>query len=147
MKRHKKNNRRKTKIRVIKSKSSQVKKSKKSKKIRRYKFSPSFIKECKEKLLQKYKELTEIQKKNTNLLFDEVGDEADIAGSVLGQEMQHELSDTQRNLLYLISIALEKIDKGEYGICEGCKKTITKERLKVLPWARYCIKCQNNLER
>lgn len=109
-------------------------------------FSAKFIKECKDKLLQKYKELTEIQKKNVGVLFEEVGDEVDIAVNVLGQEVQHELSDTQRSILDLISLALEKIEKGEYGICENCKQPIAKKRLEVLPWAKYCIKCQNNIE-
>lgn len=41
-----------------------------------------------------------------------------------------------------INLALEKIKKGEYGICERCKKNIDKERLEAYPEARFCLKCE-----
>jgi len=42
-----------------------------------------------------------------------------------------------------INLALEKLKKGKYGICEKCGKKINKERLKVCPEARSCLKCPN----
>ena len=41
-----------------------------------------------------------------------------------------------------INLALEKIEKGKYGICEKCGKEISKTRLLVVPEARFCRKCQ-----
>jgi DnaK suppressor protein len=41
-----------------------------------------------------------------------------------------------------INLALEKIKKGKYGICEKCKKEIEIERLKAIPEARFCSKCK-----
>lgn len=41
-----------------------------------------------------------------------------------------------------INLALEKIKKGKYGICEKCKKTIEIKRLKVFPEAKTCTKCE-----
>jgi len=40
-----------------------------------------------------------------------------------------------------INLALEKIEKGKYGICEKCGKEIETERLKIYPEARFCLKC------
>jgi len=40
-----------------------------------------------------------------------------------------------------INLALEKIEKGKYGICEKCGKEIPEERLKVSPESRLCLKC------
>ena len=40
-----------------------------------------------------------------------------------------------------INLALEKMKKGKYGICEKCKKLISIGRLKILPEARFCKKC------
>ncbi len=37
-----------------------------------------------------------------------------------------------------INSALEKIEKGNYGICEKCGKEIEEERLKTIPEARFC---------
>ncbi len=41
-----------------------------------------------------------------------------------------------------INLALEKIKKGKYGICEKCQKKIEQERLKICPETRYCLKCK-----
>lgn len=129
----------------------QRKKFKKVKKFkikeRRKKLSNKFVEQCREKLFKKYNELISLQKDTATILFDEKGDEADIADSVLGKEMAQELTDTQRKIIDLISLSLEKINKGTYGICECCGKMITKKRLEVLPWVKYCIKCQNNIEK
>jgi len=41
-----------------------------------------------------------------------------------------------------IDLALEKIKKGEYEICENCGKKIEEKRLKISPEARLCLKCK-----
>lgn len=41
-----------------------------------------------------------------------------------------------------INLALEKIEKNKYGICENCKKKISIERLKICPEARFCLRCE-----
>ena len=41
-----------------------------------------------------------------------------------------------------INLALDKIKKGKYGICERCGRKIPVGRLKVYPEARYCLKCK-----
>lgn len=41
-----------------------------------------------------------------------------------------------------INLALKKIKQRKYGICEKCQKPISQARLKVLPAARICSKCQ-----
>ena len=57
------------------------------------------------------------------------------------------LSDEERKILENINLAIEKIEKNRYGICERCNKKIGTSRLKVLPYARYCIKCQKEKEK
>ncbi|MEO0095389.1 MAG: TraR/DksA C4-type zinc finger protein [candidate division WOR-3 bacterium] len=47
----------------------------------------------------------------------------------------------QRETLFSIDYALRKIAQGRYGICERCGKLIEKKRLKIVPYARFCIKC------
>ena len=41
-----------------------------------------------------------------------------------------------------INLALEKIKNRQYGKCEKCGKSINKERLKIVPEARFCLKCK-----
>jgi len=131
----------------MREKKKQKKKVLQQKKERKKTILLKFVEECKQKLLKKYEELSNLQKSSADILFEEKGDEADIADSVLGKEMTQELSDTQRKILDLIVLALDKINKGTYGICENCGKVIEKKRLSILPWVRYCVKCQNNIEK
>lgn len=42
-----------------------------------------------------------------------------------------------------INMALEKIEKGTYGICEKCGKKIDEERLVACPEAKTCLKCNS----
>lgn len=49
------------------------------------------------------------------------------------------------SILSKIDSALESIDKGNYGICKKCGNKISEERLAFLPYAEYCIGCQNEI--
>ena len=86
-------------------------------------------------------------KKNLDMLEPEVGDSIDQATQSLDKEILFELSDNERKMLRDIDAALRKMEKGSYGLCEHCKKTIEKKRIKALPSARYCMSCQSGSEK
>lgn len=86
-------------------------------------------------------------KKNLDLLEPEVGDSIDQATQSLDKEILFELSDNERKILRDIEAALRKMEKGTYGLCEHCKNTIEKKRIKALPSARYCMVCQSGSEK
>ena len=44
--------------------------------------------------------------------------------------------------LRLVEEALDRVESGDYGICLGCDDPIPEKRLRAIPWARYCIPCQ-----
>ncbi|PWU04486.1 MAG: hypothetical protein C5B51_16685 [Terriglobia bacterium] len=44
--------------------------------------------------------------------------------------------------LRLVDEALDRLDSGDYGICLSCEEAIPPKRLRALPWARYCVPCQ-----
>ncbi len=46
-----------------------------------------------------------------------------------------------------IDEALERIENKVYGICEECSSHIAENRLKVIPYARLCVKCQESVEK
>ena len=50
-------------------------------------------------------------------------------------------------LLAEIDHAIEKIDTGEYGFCEGTGEVIPKRRLELRPWCRHSVKYKEQLER
>jgi len=44
--------------------------------------------------------------------------------------------------LRLVDEALDRLNSGDYGICLNCEQPIPPKRLAALPWARYCVPCQ-----
>ena len=71
---------------------------------------------------------------------------ADIGTDNYEQEFALGLMDSERKLLREIDNALQRIEQGTYGICEGTGKQIPKARLKAQPWARYCVEYARMLE-
>ncbi|MFH1878763.1 MAG: TraR/DksA family transcriptional regulator [Candidatus Omnitrophota bacterium] len=72
---------------------------------------------------------------------------ADMATDLYDREFSLELAEGERNQLYALDEAIKRIDEGLYGECEACGCTITKQRLQVMPQAKYCIKCQEHQEK
>ncbi|HOP39638.1 MAG TPA: TraR/DksA family transcriptional regulator [Geobacteraceae bacterium] len=75
------------------------------------------------------------------------GDIYDQASNERDRELGLLLSDREREKLRNINDALLRIEEGEYGICEECGCDIPLGRLKVMPFAHYCVKCKEDLER
>lgn len=73
-------------------------------------------------------------------------DMADKAESSYTKEFLLSLSNAEREQLLLIDEALERIEKCTYGICQMCEVAIGKKRLDAVPWAPYCIDCQQKAE-
>jgi DnaK suppressor protein len=46
--------------------------------------------------------------------------------------------------LRLVEEALDRMNTGDYGICLACEEPIAEKRLRALPWARYCVTCQDH---
>ena len=104
----------------------------------------------KKELLEKKKEInhhlsefyTESKEVETGIAQDVV----DRAESSYNKEFLLSLSNKERKQLSLINEALTRIEKGTYGICQGCTQEIGKKRLDAIPWTPYCINCQEKEE-
>jgi DnaK suppressor protein len=79
-------------------------------------------------------------------LSTNVGDEIDAASQNSEKEMYFELVANDKMILDAINDALTKIERNNYGVCEGCNNNILLERLKAIPWTKYCIQCQEEAE-
>lgn len=44
--------------------------------------------------------------------------------------------------LRLVEEALDRVQSGDFGVCLACEQPIPPKRLQALPWARYCVPCQ-----
>jgi len=85
----------------------------------------------------------EIQDLNSNKSCDE----ADIAALNMDSGRDYQIYLNQKKELEEIYEALRKIEKGTYGICEMCEEPIDEERLKIKPYAKYCIICREIIEK
>jgi DnaK suppressor protein len=74
-------------------------------------------------------------------------DPADVGTEVYEQERALTMERNEQALLAEVEAALARLDDGTYGQCIRCGRAIPIERLEALPFARYCIQCQAELER
>lgn len=77
---------------------------------------------------------------------DDLADEVDLASSDLNQSLALRLRDRERLLLHKIEMALAKIEKGIFGICDACEEPIEIKRLEARPVAELCIRCKEAQE-
>ncbi|MDH7598605.1 MAG: TraR/DksA C4-type zinc finger protein [Sedimentisphaerales bacterium] len=119
--------------------------------------TPEQIEHFKQLLLDKRNELLQnvmyIEQEGLKRLLQGSGDlssipvhMADLGSDNYQQELAAGLVDGERQLLYEIDRALERIEQGTYGICEGTGKPIPLARLEAMPWARYCIEYERMIE-
>lgn len=72
------------------------------------------------------------------------------------EEHDRQVSETSETELVLehneeairrqVMMALECLDRGEYGICQECGESIGLERLEVVPYTPYCVGCEQQVE-
>jgi RNA polymerase-binding transcription factor len=74
-------------------------------------------------------------------------DIADRAASSYTKEFLFSQSNNDRQLLQMVETALARIREGSFGECVSCGNEINPKRLEAVPWTRYCIECQEKLEK
>ena len=72
---------------------------------------------------------------------------ADAGTDSMEREISFDLASKEGRLLREIDDALRRIYNGVYGLCESSGKLIARARLETLPWARYTVQEQENIER
>ncbi len=113
-----------------------------------YHLSKKKLEEYKKMLLEeKAKILEQLSEEQKNYIFKEEKDEVDLADILINNEIVDKLSDLDAEKLRLIERALEKIEEGTYGICEGTGKPISEERLQAIPWTPYSYEYAEQLDR
>ena len=71
-------------------------------------------------------------------------DEVQLAGE---RELAIRNLDRDSNMLRQIRRALARINDGSYGVCLHCDEDISPKRMNAVPWAAFCIKCQEQVDR
>ncbi len=69
-------------------------------------------------------------------------DEVGVAVEAAVRDQSAMYKKSQMTTLREIRLALDRIQDESYGVCMECEEPIKPRRLEVLPWARYCVPCQ-----
>ncbi len=114
-------------------------------------FDEEFFEEQKVKLLKlKAELLNNIRSKSNEDLHvpsDQIIEDGDQAQTYLDQNVSFGLRARELGRLREVELALLKIEKGTYGICEENDGPIEKKRLEKMPWARLSIEAAEEMER
>ena len=94
-----------------------------------------------------FRQVTEAEMSSRERDLEATQDPADMAANAYTKELLISMSANDRRLLELIDEALRRIEAGEYGECVNCGEPVSEKRLEAVPWARYCLKCQDLQER
>ena len=78
---------------------------------------------------------------------DDFPDEMDTASSEVNLQFTGRLREREQGLLSKIDLALEKIERGDYGECINCGEDIGVKRLRARPVAELCIDCKAEAEK
>ena len=71
---------------------------------------------------------------------------ADIGTDNFDQEFTLSLIESEQVTLAEVDEALKRIAENTFGLCEECGEPVPKERLKAIPYTRYCVACARKLE-
>jgi DnaK suppressor protein len=105
------------------------------------------LKKIKERLLNERELLIEKLKGNDLSIDDsETPDPVDLAVRNYSKNVMLAVSENESRQLVLVDEALLRVEDKEYGHCQNCEKSINQKRLAAIPWARYCLDCQELVE-
>lgn len=109
------------------------------------------IENLKQSLLKQRAQLVGQVNDNQNQTFnfdrENMQDPVDMAVNDREQTILLSISESERTLLDQIDEALQRIELGGYGTCRNCGQDISEARLNAVPYAKYCLNCQDLLER
>src|ERR1700689_1643021 len=99
-------------------------------------------------LLQaKQTELSVSLRKRDEIVIEKVSDTLDEVQLMGERELAIRILDRDSNTLRQIRRALSRIANGTYGVCLHCEEDILPKRMAAVPWAAFCIKCQEQIDR
>jgi len=92
-------------------------------------------------------ELSQALSRREEITVEAAADAMDQTLLAVERDMEIENLDRGYRLLRQIQAALSRINKGNYGQCLKCESEILPNRLQAVPWAAFCVGCQESVDR
>jgi DnaK suppressor protein len=97
-------------------------------------------------LLAKQTELSRSLRNRDEIVIEKASDALDEVQLKEERELAIRNLDRDSHALRLIYRALLRIANGTYGICLHCEEDILPKRMAAVPWAAFCIRCQEKID-
>jgi len=81
-----------------------------------------------------------------SIRIQQVADPLDMTQEAAQRDVAVQLLDRESALARRVRSAIGRTDDGSYGICLDCEEEIAPKRLKAIPWAELCIRCQEKAD-
>lgn len=98
-------------------------------------------------LESKQDELERIVRNRDAIAIEKSADALDEVQHASERELAIRNLDRESNLLRNVRSALRRIEDGSFGTCLHCEEEISPKRIAAVPWAPYCIQCQEQADR
>jgi DnaK suppressor protein len=98
-------------------------------------------------LEEKQSEIVDALKNREDIAIEKAADAIDEVQLAGERELAIRNLDRGSGLLRKVKAALVRVEDGSYGTCMHCDDEISPKRLKAVPWAPFCIKCQELADR
>ena len=95
----------------------------------------------------KQDELERIVRNRDAITIEKSADALDEVQHASERELAIRNLDRESNLLRNVRSALRRVEDGSFGTCLHCEEEISPKRIAAVPWAPYCIKCQEEADR
>lgn len=96
----------------------------------------------KQVLEAKLAELSQAVRDREGIAIEKSPDALDEVQHAAERELAIRNLDRESHLLRNVRAALHRIEEGTYGVCLHCEEDINPKRLNAVPWAPFCISCQ-----
>jgi DnaK suppressor protein len=96
----------------------------------------------KQMLEAKQRELEKAVRDRDGIVIEKSPDALDEVQHAAERELAIRNLDRESHLLRNVRAALRRLNEGAYGVCLHCEEEINPKRLNAVPWAPYCITCQ-----
>jgi DnaK suppressor protein len=105
------------------------------------------LNEFRQVLENKRKELLSGSSDREEILIENAAEDFDRLQQQLNREVAIRNLDRESKLLKDVQAAIKRLNDGSFGICLRCDEEIPEKRLKAVPWAAYCVSCQEAIDR
>ena len=92
------------------------------------------------------RELARTLAERNQIAIERAADVFDASLLAIERESSAQTLEQDFRLLRQVEAALDRLRGGTFGVCEGCEEEIAPKRLQAIPWATYCVSCQEEAE-